>query len=152
MKKGYELLNDPFLNKGTAFTEEEREKYDLIGILPPTVQTLDLQAQQAYENVEKKPDVSEKRHYLMNIFSRNRTLFFYLFSQHGGGAVSYSPGDWEYDYQSYLHFDTVNIGKSGDTSASMLKRFDQDVLPLHLRYLIIMGGTNSLLVVLRQSL
>ena len=35
MKKGYELLNDPFLNKGTAFTEEEREKFDLIGILPP---------------------------------------------------------------------------------------------------------------------
>ena len=94
MKKGYELLNDPFLNKGTAFTEEEREKYDLIGILPPTVQTLDLQAQQAYENVEKKPDVSEKRHYLMNIFSRNRTLFFYLFSQHVKEfmPIVYDPG------------------------------------------------------------
>jgi hypothetical protein len=34
MKNGYELLNDPFLNKGTAFTKEEREKYGLIGILP----------------------------------------------------------------------------------------------------------------------
>jgi len=63
---------------------------------------------------------------------------------HGGGAVSYSPGDWEYDYQSYLNFDTINLGRSGDTSASMLERFDQDVLPLHLQYLIIMGGTNSL--------
>ena len=94
MKKGYELLNDPFLNKGTAFTEQEREEYNLIGILPPTVQTLELQAQQAYENVEKKADVNEKRHYLMNIFSRNRTLFFYLFSQHVKEfmPIVYDPG------------------------------------------------------------
>jgi len=94
MKNGYELLNDPFLNKGTAFTKEEREKYGLIGILPPAVQTLELQEQQAYENVEKKPDVTEKRHYLMNLFSRNRTLFFYLFSQHIKEfmPIVYDPG------------------------------------------------------------
>ena len=94
MKKGYELLNDPFLNKGTAFTEEEREKYGLTGILPPAVQTLELQAQQAYENVESKPDASEKRHYLMNLFSRNRTLFYYLFSRHVGEfmPIVYDPG------------------------------------------------------------
>ena len=40
MKRGYELLNDPFLNKGTAFTEEERKAYGLVGLLPPVVQTL----------------------------------------------------------------------------------------------------------------
>ena len=94
MKNGYELLNDPFLNKGTAFTKKEREKYGLIGILPPAIQTLELQEQQAYENVEKKPDVTEKRHYLMNLFSRNRTLFFYLFSQHIKELmpIVYDPG------------------------------------------------------------
>jgi len=94
MKSGYELLNDPFLNKGTAFSEEERKKFGLTGILPPTVQTLEQQEQQAYENVEKKPSVSEKRHYLMNLFSRNRTLFFYLFSQHVTEfmPIVYDPG------------------------------------------------------------
>jgi malic enzyme len=94
MKTGYELLNDPFLNKGTAFSQEERERYGLIGLLPPTVQSLDLQAQQAYENVKKKTDAIEKRHYLMNIFSRNRTLFFYLFSKHVEEfmPIVYDPG------------------------------------------------------------
>lgn len=94
MKTGYDLLNDPFLNKGTAFTEAERAKYALVGILPPMVQTLQSQAEQAYENVKKKADVNEKRHYLMNIFSRNRTLFFYLFSQHVKEfmPIVYDPG------------------------------------------------------------
>lgn len=63
---------------------------------------------------------------------------------HGGGAISYSPSDWEYDYQTYLKFPTINLGKSGDTSESLVDRFDQDVLPYHPKYLIILGGTNSL--------
>ncbi|MCH3950942.1 MAG: NAD-dependent malic enzyme [Acidaminococcus sp.] len=94
MKKGYDLLNDPFLNKGTAFTEAEREQYSLVGILPPTVQSLENQAKQAYENIENKPNVTEKRHYLMNIFSRNRTLFFYVFKQHIAEfmPIVYDPG------------------------------------------------------------
>ncbi len=63
---------------------------------------------------------------------------------HGGGAVSYSPGDWEYDYQYYLKFPTVNLGESGDTSASMRARFAADVLPFNFTHLLIMGGSNSL--------
>jgi lysophospholipase L1-like esterase len=63
---------------------------------------------------------------------------------HGGGAISYSPADVEYSFQTYLSFPTINLGKSGDTSASMLNRFDADVLPYHPTFLIIMGGTNSL--------
>ena len=46
MKTSYELLNDPFLNKGTAFTMEEREEYNLTGLLPPFVQTIEEQARQ----------------------------------------------------------------------------------------------------------
>lgn len=63
---------------------------------------------------------------------------------HGGGAISYSPSDWEYSFQSYLSFPTVNLGKSGDTSESMVERFERDVLPFHPKFLIILGGTNSL--------
>lgn len=63
---------------------------------------------------------------------------------HGGGAISYSPSDWEYSYQTYLQFPNINLGKSGDTSETMLARFDHDVLPFHPKYLIILGGSNSL--------
>lgn len=63
---------------------------------------------------------------------------------HGGGSISYSPADWEYSYQNYLGFPSVNLGKSGDTSNAMVHRFEQDVLPFHPQYLIILAGTNSL--------
>ena len=82
MKHGFELLNDPFLNKGTAFTTEEREKYGLVGLLPPCVQTIDQQADQAYKNYLTKANNEAKRHYLMRLFSENRTLFYNLFSKH----------------------------------------------------------------------
>ena len=63
---------------------------------------------------------------------------------HGGGAVSYSPADWQYSYQTYLQFPVVNLGRSGDTAATMADRFEEDVLPVKPRYLLIFGGTNSL--------
>lgn len=63
---------------------------------------------------------------------------------HGGGAISYSPADVEYSFQTYLSFSTINVGKSGDTSETMLKRFERDVVPYHSKFVIIMGGSNSL--------
>ena len=63
---------------------------------------------------------------------------------HGGGAISYSPADLEYSFQTYLAFPTINLGKSGDTTTTMLSRFNNDVLPYHPKFLIIMGGSNSL--------
>lgn len=63
---------------------------------------------------------------------------------HGGGSISYSPADWEFSYQHYLHFDSINLAQSGDTSAMTVERFDKDVLPFHPQYLIILMGTNSL--------
>ena len=82
MKTGFELLNDPFLNKGTAFTQEERQKYGLVGLLPPNIQTIEEQAEQAYVLFQQYPDLETKRHYLMRLFSENRTLFYNLFSKH----------------------------------------------------------------------
>jgi len=81
MKK-HSILNNPFLNKGTAFTQEERKELDLIGLLPPYVQTIEEQAAQTYAQMQTKVNDLEKRLFLMEIFNTNRTLFYYLFSQH----------------------------------------------------------------------
>ena len=78
----HDILNNPFLNKGTAFTLEERKELGLIGVLPPYVQTLEEQAVQTYAHFSKKATNLEKRLFLMEIFNTNRTLFYYLFSQH----------------------------------------------------------------------
>ena len=77
----HDILNDPFLNKGTAFTMEERKKFGLIGLLPPHIQTLKEQAEQTYAQMQTKANNLEKRLFLMEIFNTNRTLFYYLFSQ-----------------------------------------------------------------------
>ena len=81
MKK-HSILNAPFLNKGTAFTQEERKELDLIGLLPPYIQTIEEQAAQTYAQMQTKVNDLEKRLFLMEIFNTNRTLFYYLFSQH----------------------------------------------------------------------
>ena len=80
--KSHEILNNPFLNKGTAFTMEERKELGLIGLLPPYVQTIEEQAEQAYQHFLRKPSDLEKRLFLMEIFNINRTLFYYLFNHH----------------------------------------------------------------------
>lgn len=79
--KAREILNNPFLNKGTAFTMEERKELGLIGLLPPYVQTIEEQAAQTYAHMERKTTDLEKRLFLMEIFNTNRTLFYYLFSK-----------------------------------------------------------------------
>ena len=78
----HDILNNPFVNKGTAFTIEERKELGLIGLLPPYVQTIEEQAAQTYAQMKTKANDLEKRLFLMEIFNTNRTLFYYLFSQH----------------------------------------------------------------------
>jgi len=80
--KGLELLNNPFLNKGSAFTKEEREKFNLNGLLPTKVRTIEEQEAQTYDEFTRKQTNLEKRLFLMGIFSRNRTLFYKLLSDH----------------------------------------------------------------------
>ena len=78
----HDILNNPFLNKGTAFTIEERQELGLIGLLPPYVQTIEEQAAETYAQLQTKANDLEKRLFLMEIFNTNRTLFYYLFSHH----------------------------------------------------------------------
>lgn len=82
MTKAMDILNNPYLNKGTAFTENERQRLGLVGSLPAKVQTLQEQADQTYAQFKTKPAGLPQRQFLMEIFNTNRTLFFYLMGQH----------------------------------------------------------------------
>lgn len=87
-KTASEILNNPFLNKGTAFTKEERQALGLTGTLPSKVQTIDEQATQAYAQFKSKPSRLGQRIFLMNLFNENRTLFFHLMDEH---VVEFMP-------------------------------------------------------------
>ncbi|KRL74291.1 malolactic enzyme [Ligilactobacillus saerimneri] len=82
MPQAATILNNPYLNKGTGFTYEERKELGLVGALPPRVQTLAEQAEQAYQQFQRIEDGLDQRLFLMKIFDTNRTLFYYLFGQH----------------------------------------------------------------------
>jgi len=73
---GIKLLREPSLNKGTAFTEEERKAFGLRGLLPPHVHSMDTQVMRVMENFRRKPTDAEKYIYLMALQSRNETLFY----------------------------------------------------------------------------
>ncbi len=73
---GIALLHDSALNKGTAFTEAERDAFGLRGLLPPRVLTLEEQAAKILENARRKPNAIERYIHLMALQSRNETLFY----------------------------------------------------------------------------
>lgn len=81
-KIGQTRLNDPFLNRGTAYTKEQREQYHLEGMLPPKQQMLEEQAREVYLQYQGKKTNLEKRIFLMTVFNTNRVLFFKVFSEH----------------------------------------------------------------------
>ena len=74
--RGVELLHDPLRNKGTAFTEAEREKLALRGLLPHRVLGIEAQAQRILENFHGKPNDLERYILLMGLQDRNETLFY----------------------------------------------------------------------------
>jgi len=81
-ERGEDLLRDPTLNKGSAFTPEEREAFGLTGMLPPGVSTLEEQMQRVMGNLRAKPDDLEKYIYLRSLQDRNETLFHAVLIEH----------------------------------------------------------------------
>ena len=77
-KRGLDLLRDPLLNKGTAFTERERDVLGLRGLLPPRVHTLDEQVERVLATVRDKPSDLERYIYLTSLQDRNEVLFYKL--------------------------------------------------------------------------
>src|SRR5258705_7556456 len=79
---GTDLLNRPLLNRGTAFTDEERNKLGLLGLLPPHVETLEEQVARAYEAYKRKDDDLERHIYLRALQDTNEVLFYRLLLDH----------------------------------------------------------------------
>ena len=77
-----DLLETPTLNKGTAFTEEERTKFGLLGLLPPQIETLKEQVVRAYEAFQKKDNDLERHIYLRALQDTNEVLFYRLLLDH----------------------------------------------------------------------
>jgi len=79
---GFDVLHDPTLNKGTAFTQEERSKYKLHGLLPPGISDPEVQLQRVVENVRRKGFDIEKYIFLSALQSRNERLYYRLIMEH----------------------------------------------------------------------
>ena len=80
--RGMTVLTTPMLNKGTAFTAEERDVLGLNGLLPPVISTLDIQVACAYAEYQRLPDALGKNIYLTALHDRNEVLFFRVLSEH----------------------------------------------------------------------
>jgi malate dehydrogenase (oxaloacetate-decarboxylating) len=77
-----DLLDTPLLNKGTAFTNDERTQFGLHGLLPPHVETLEEQVVRAYEAYTRKDDDLERHIYLRALQDNNEVLFYRLLLEH----------------------------------------------------------------------
>jgi malate dehydrogenase (oxaloacetate-decarboxylating) len=80
--KGTVLLNHSYFNKGSAFTKEERRDFELSGLLPQSIQTLDQQVQRAYEQYSARPDDLAKNTFLTSMKEQNEVLYFKLLLDH----------------------------------------------------------------------
>lgn len=102
------LLNSPLFNKGTAFTEQERADFNLNGILPPQVETLDEQLERPYLQLSKLKTAISKNDYMTNLRVTNKTLYFALIKKHILELVS-----------------IIYIPTEGDVIASYSERFNK---------------------------
>ena len=81
-RRGMNLLDRPGLNKGTAFTDEERSNLGLHGLLPPHVENLEAQVVRAYEAYKRKDDDLERHIYLRGLQDTDEVLFYRLLLEH----------------------------------------------------------------------
>lgn len=79
---GHQLLENPLLNKGSAFSEEERLEFGLLGLVPPHVSTIEEQLARTYESYKHKESDLERYIYLVSLQDRNETLFYRLLQEH----------------------------------------------------------------------
>ncbi|EAE0857189.1 NAD-dependent malic enzyme [Listeria monocytogenes] len=78
LKSGFDYMNNPLLNKGTAFSKEERASYQLDGLLPPIIETIEQQAVRIEMQIENSETPLHKHQLLTNLYNENRTLYYYV--------------------------------------------------------------------------
>ncbi|EAW7134493.1 NAD-dependent malic enzyme [Listeria monocytogenes] len=78
LKSGFDYMNNPLLNKGTAFSKEERASYQLDGLLPPIIETIEQQAVRIETQIENLETPLHKHQLLTNLYNENRTLYYYV--------------------------------------------------------------------------
>lgn len=107
-KRGDQILNVPLLNKGTAFNQEERDRFGLNGLLPPEISSVEIQIKRNYYNFSQKRTPLEKYEALMGLMSRNEILFYQLIARYPEEVlpIIYTPtvGDAAIQYSRiYFH-------------------------------------------------
>jgi malate dehydrogenase (oxaloacetate-decarboxylating) len=80
--RGFELIDEPLLNKGSAFSDDERSAFGLHGLLPPAVTTIETQVARTYAAYSQKDADLERHIYLRSLQDRNETLFYRLMVDH----------------------------------------------------------------------
>ncbi|WP_411349767.1 NAD-dependent malic enzyme [Paenibacillus sp. WLX2291] len=105
--RGKDVLANAILNKGVAFTAEERDELHLNGILPPTILTLDQQMNRVYEQIKSEPSDLRKNIMLNDLSNRNAVLYYRLLSQHLSELlpIVYTPtvGQAIQEYSQHYH-------------------------------------------------
>ncbi|EDO19507.1 hypothetical protein Kpol_1018p36 [Vanderwaltozyma polyspora DSM 70294] len=101
---GINLLNSPLFNKGTAFTEEEREKFEISGLLPPQVNTLDDQLDRTYKQLQKLSSPIEKNDFMTTLRTENSVLYYAMIKKHVRELIPivYTPTEGD-AISSYSH-------------------------------------------------
>lgn len=110
--QGCQLLSKPLLNKGTAFTADEREDLKILGLIPSHVETLEEQLQRAYANFLRKEGTLERYVYLRQLQDTNEVLFYALLDKHSAEMlpVVYTPGVGEACLEFHRIYDNRSRG------------------------------------------
>ncbi|GGL78651.1 NAD-dependent malic enzyme [Deinococcus aerolatus] len=126
---GFNLTRIPLLNKGTAFTEDERQKLNLDGLLAPQIDTLDVLAERLYADYVKIEDTLERHVFLRGLQDRNEVLFYALLAAHVEEMlpIVYTPTvglavqkfSQIYRYARGLTLSTGNIERAGQALANV---------------------------------
>src|SRR5690606_6104631 len=145
-RKAFELINDPRLNKGTAFTQEERETYGLHGLLPPNVSTIEQQVGWALDSIRSKPHDIDKYRFMAALQKRNERLYFRLLIDHIEELmpIVYTPTvgqacqEYAYQFRETQGF-YVSIDHKGRIDELMNNWIDDDV-----RLIVVTDGERIL--------
>lgn len=145
-RKAFALINDPRLNKGTAFTLEEREQNGLHGLLPPNVSTMEQQVEWAMDSIRRKPQDIDKYRFMASMLKRNERLHFRLLIDHIEELmpIVYTPTvgqacqEYAYQFRETSGF-YISIDHKGRIDELMHNWIDEDV-----RLIVVTDGERIL--------